>query len=319
MRIIIPGGTGLIGSALAANLASDGHEVIILSRDPARHAEKFPAQIQLVPWDAHSAAGWGHLADGAAAIVNLAGENLAGSGLLPSRWTPERKRRIRESRLNAGKAVVEAVEAAQYKPSVVLQASAVGYYGPHGDETIDESYPPADDFLAQVCQDWEASTAAVEAMGVRHVIIRTAGIVLSPTQGALPRLMLPYRFFVGGPLGSGKQWYTWIHPADEVAAIRFLIEQEDASGAYNLTSPEPLTNAEFGRLLGRVMKRPSLIPVPGFVLQWMFGEVASVVLTGQRVVPRRLQEAGFQFRFGNLEHALRDLLPQPQRVSQPQP
>ena len=308
MRVIITGGTGLIGSALAANLAKDGHETIVLSRNPARHAGKFPQGVQILPWDARSASGWGHLADGADAIVNLAGENLAGTGFFPSRWTAERKRRIRDSRLNAGKAVVEAVEAASLKPRVVIQASAVGYYGPLGDEIVDESHPPANDFLGQLCQAWEASTRAVETMGVRQAAIRTAGIVLSPTSGALPLLMLPYRLFVGGPLGDGKQWYAWIHPADEVAAIRFLIEMEDASGPYNLASPEPLTNAQFGQTLGRVLGRPSWFPVPGFALRLLFGEVASVVLTGQRVIPKRLQEAGFTFQFGNLESALRDLL-----------
>jgi hypothetical protein len=306
MRVLITGGTGLIGRALAANLVADGHEVIVLSRNPQR-ATGLPAGVRAEGWDARTAEGWGSLADGADAIVNLAGENLAGAGFFPARWTAERKRLIRESRLNAGQAVVQAVEAATQKPHVVIQASAVGYYGPRGDEVITEESPPGDDFLARLCVDWEASTAAVEEMGVRRAVIRT-GIVLSREGGTLPRLLLPYRLFVGGPFGSGRQYYSWIHIADEVAAIRFLMENEAASGPFNLTAPNPLPNAEFGKVLGRVLRRPSAVPVPGFAMRLLLGEVATVVLDGQRVLPRRLQELGFTFRFPELEAALRDLL-----------
>lgn len=301
MRVIITGGTGLIGRALAADLAQEGHEVIVLSRNPER-APHMPAGVQAQRWDGRTGEGWAHLADGADVIVNLAGENLAAG-----RWTAERKQRIRESRLNAGRAVVEAVRAAAQKPRVLIQASAVGYYGPRGDEEIPEDSTPGSDFLAETSVAWEASTAAVEQWGVRRPVIRT-GVVLSTHGGALPRMLPPFRLGVGGPLGSGKQWFPWIHIADEVGAIRFLIETEEATGPYNLTAPGPVTNAGFARALGRVLRRPAFMPVPAFVLRLLFGEMATVLLDGQRAVPRRLLEAGYRFRFTDIEDALRDLL-----------
>lgn len=309
MRVIIMGGTGMIGRALAAELAGVGYEVIALSRNPAR-ATGGQAGVRAERWDGRTATGWGTLADGALAIVNLAGENLAGRGFLPARWTAERKRLIRESRLLAGQAVVEAVTAAQTKPRVVIQASGIGHYGSRGDEILTEEAAAGTDFLAELTVAWEASTAPVTALGVRHVIIRS-GVVLSPTEGALARLLLPYRFFVGGPFGNGRQWFSWIHPADEVAAIRFLIEHPTAHGPFNLCAPEPLTNAEFGRTLGRVLRRPSWLPVPAFALRLALGEVAGTVLDSQRGVPRKLLDLGFRFRFGDAESALRDLLARP--------
>ncbi len=302
MRVIITGGTGLIGRALAASLAGDGHEVIVLSRAPERYVGRMPAGVRLKAWDAHSAKGWGTLADGADAIVNLAGENIAAG-----RWTAERKRRIRESRLNAGRAVVEAVAQARAKPRAVIQASAVGYYGPSGDEEIAEDHPPGHDFLAEVCVAWEASTAPVEEEGVRRAILRT-GIVLSARGGALPRMLLPFKLGLGGALGHGRQWFPWIHIRDHVRAIRFLIEHEQAHGPYNLSAPKPVRNAEFTRALGRALGRPAVMRVPATALKLVFGEMATVLLDGQRAVPRRLLEAGFTFEFTEVEAALRDLL-----------
>ena len=307
MRVVITGGTGLIGRALSANLASDGHEVIVLSRSPER-AALLPDGVRAERWDARTAEGWSHLADGADAIVNLAGANLAGERFFPSRWTGERKRLIRESRVNAGRAVVQAVAQVDRKPGVVVQASGVGYYGPGGDELITEDAPAGHDFPAQVAaEDWEPSTAAVEEMGVRRVVARSAA-VLQPNEGALWRLLLPFRLFVGGPMGSGKQWFPWIHVQDEARAIRFLIENGQASGPFNLAAPESLTNAQFARELGRAMGRPSWIPVPGFALMLALGEVTGVLLEGQRVVPRRLLDLGFEFRFRSVKGALKDLL-----------
>jgi uncharacterized protein (TIGR01777 family) len=300
MRVIITGGTGLIGRALTADLTKDGHETIVLSRRPER-ATGLPAGAWVERWDAQTAQGWGALADDADALVNLAGESIAG------RWTASRKRRIRESRLNAGRAVVQAVELAGVKPRVVIQASGVGYYGPRGDEEIVEEEPPGDDFLGQLAIEWEASTAPVERMGVRRAVIRS-GAVLSTEGGAFPPMLLQSRLFLGGPLGSGRQWLPWIHMADEVRAIRFLIENERAQGPFNLAAPNPLTSAEFNRVLGRVMKRPAFLPVPAFFLRLIAGEMSAVLLDGQRAVPRRLLDLGFAFRFLNVEEALRDLL-----------
>jgi hypothetical protein len=307
MRVVITGGTGLIGTALAKSLLADGHEVIALSRNPDTR-NGLPPEVRVAGWDARTAKGWGELADGAGAIVNLAGANLAGEGFLPTRWTEERKRIIRDSRVNAGHAVVEAVEQAGTKPGVLIQASGIGYYGHRGDQVVTEDLGPGDDFLARVsAEEWEPSTEAVEAMGVRRAIIRS-GAVFSAKEGALPRMVLPFRLFVGGRLGSGDQWHSWLHLEDEVRAIRFLIDRGDASGPFNLSSPNPLPNAEFAKVLGRVLNRPAWIPVPGFAMRLAFGEVADVLLTGQRGIPQRLLDMGFEFRFADPEAALRDLL-----------
>ncbi|WP_322798575.1 TIGR01777 family oxidoreductase [Thermoflexus sp.] len=299
MRVLIPGGTGFLGRALAGRLQEAGYEVIVLSRQPER--ARLPPGVQAVRWDGRTAAGWASLADGAFAIINLAGESIG------QRWTEAVKRRIRESRLQASQAVVEAIAAASTKPQVLLQSSAVGYYGPRGDEQLTEEDPPGTDFLARLAVEWEASTQPVEAMGVRRVILRT-GVVLERDGGALAQMLLPFRLFLGGPLGDGRQGFSWIHRADWVEAVKFLMEHPEARGPYNLTAPQPVRNAEFARTLGRVLGRPSWLPVPAFALRLAFGEGADFLLTGQFVRPRRLLEAGFRFRYPDLESALRAIL-----------
>ncbi|MCB8984735.1 MAG: TIGR01777 family protein [Ardenticatenaceae bacterium] len=309
MRVIITGGTGLIGSALAEDLAKDGHEVIVLSRSPGSH--DLPPGVRAEKWDGKTAVSWGHLADGADAIINLAGENLAGKGLFPTRWTDKRKERIVRSRLDAGQAVVEAVEAASQKPRVVIQSSGTDHYKDVGDEFITEaSAPGRHSFLANLTIDWEASTEPVIAAGVRQIVIRS-GAVFSPKSGAFRTLVFPFKFFVGGPLGNGRQWLSWIHLEDEVRAIRFLLAHETAVGAFNLCAPQPITNGALAKLIGKVMGRPSFIPVPAFALRLAFGEVADVVLDSRRVLPQRLQELGFSFRYPDPETAVRDLLDKP--------
>jgi hypothetical protein len=303
---MITGGTGLIGRALSANLAADGHEVIVLTRS-VQQASPLTEGVRAEKWDARTAEGWGQLADGADAIVNLAGASLAGEGFFPTRWTEERQRVISDSRLHAGRAVVEAITQAKQKPRVVIQSSAVGYYG-FRDKVLTEEAEAGDDwgacFTAEV---WEPATAPIEEMGVRRVVVRS-GVVFSTTGGALQRLLLPFRLYAGGPMGSGNQWYSWIHVKDEARALRFLIENEEASGAFNLTAPNSITNGELARLIGRLMGRPAFVPVPGFAMRLAFGEVADVVLKGQRAVPKRLLDLGFDFRFPNAEAALEDLL-----------
>lgn len=307
MKVVIAGGTGLIGRALSANLAPEGHEVFVLSRSPDR-ASGLPPGVRVERWDARTAGDWAPLAEGADAIVNLAGANLAGEGFLPERWTPERKRLIRDSRLHAGRAIVAAIESAREKPKVVIQASGVGYYGFRSNERVGEDGAPGGDFLARLAsEDWEPSTKEVEEMGVRRAIIRS-GAVLCSDGGALHRLLLPFRLFVGGRMGSGRQWLSWIHLEDQARAIRFLIEHEEARGPFNLAAPNPVTNADFAKALGRTMGRPSIIPLPAFAMKLVFGEVAGVLLEGQRALPQRLQELGFTFHFPDIESALRDLL-----------
>ncbi len=300
MRVVITGGTGLIGQALSASLLAEHHDVAVLSRNPDA-APPVPPGVDVVQWDARTSDGWGALANGANAIVNLAGASLN------HRWTPRYKNRIRESRVNAGRAVVQAVHEANQRPHVVLQASGAGYYGPRRNEIIGEGAPPGDGFLGQTAIAWEESTAAVEALGVRRVIIRS-GVVLSATGGAFPLMTLPFRFFLGGQLGSGRQWLPWIHIADEVGAIRFLIARQSAAGPFNLTAPHPVTNAEFTRRLGQAMARPAFLRAPAWALRLAMGEMSTVVLEGQRAVPRKLLDKGFTFRFPTLQPALHELL-----------
>lgn len=305
MRIIVTGGSGLIGTALAGSLAEDGHEVVILSRSPER-LTNLPPGARAERWDGKSADGWGALADGADAIVNLAGENIGGTSLLEilfARWTPERKRRILSSRIDAGRAVVQAVRQASRKPKVVVQPSGVGYYGLGRDAAQREEASPGDDFLARVCVGWESSTAEVESLGVRRVVFRT-GVVLTPRGGILPLLLLPFRLFAGGRLGSGRQWFPWVHLDDQVAAIRFAIENDRARGTYNLSAPQPLRNREAAAIVARVLRRPAWLPVPAFALRLLLGEKHILVLDGQNAPPDRLQAAGFTFRRPQLEGAL---------------
>lgn len=300
MRVVITGGSGLIGRALTRSLAGDGHEVVVLSRRPEAVTD-LPPGARAEGWDGESAAGWGALVEGAAVV------HLAGEGIATGRWTAAKKRRIRDSRIKSSRAVAQAIEEAGEKPRVLLQGSAVGCYGPRGNQEVTEDQPPGEGFLAEVCAEWEAATAGVEALGVRRPILRT-GVVLSTEGGALPKMLLPFRLFVGGPVGSGEQYFPWIHMDDEVGAIRFLMDEDGASGPYNLTAPNPLTNRAFSRVLGRVLHRPSALPAPAFVLRLALGEMADMLLTGQRAVPQRLQLAGYSFRYRQAEEALRSLL-----------
>jgi hypothetical protein len=301
MRVIITGGSGFLGRALGASLAADGHEVIALSRRPKR-VTGLPTGMRVVGWDARSSAGWADLAEGAQVIVNLAGESLSHWP-----WTAARKQRFLTSRINVGNAVAEAVRKVRSRPRVVIQSSGVGYYGPRGTEEIPEETAPGQDLLARVAVQWEASTAEIEALGVRRVIIRT-GLPFSLHGGIFSLMRLPFLFMMGGPLGSGRQGVPWIHLDDHIRAIRFLIDRPDARGPFNLAAPQPCTYRQFARTLGKVMRRPSIVRVPGFALRLVLGEMAGLILTGQRAIPARLAEMGFAFKFAELEDALRDVL-----------
>ena len=301
MRVLIAGGTGLIGHTLASRLLASGDTVMVLSRNPAT-TRPMPAGTELHPWDARSSRGWAPLVEESDAVINLAGENLS-SG----RWTSARKRRILESRRLGGVALTEGIRGARRKPRVLVQASAVGYYGTERNDLLQEASLPGKDFLAQVCTAWEASTVEVEAMGVRRIVTRMA-VVLSRDGGAFVPLYYQARLFAAGRLGSGRQPFPWIHMADAVEAIRFLLIEERAHGVYNLVAPEIPTNAEFVHSLARRLRRPAILWVPAPVLRLVLGELAGTLLEGQRPSCQRLTELGFGFRFPGVKEALRDLL-----------
>jgi len=302
-RILVAGASGFIGSALARELSAGGYEVVGLTRRATADRDGGSGPVTWAEWDGRTAAGWGHLVEGARAVVNLAGDNLA-----EGRWTRAKRERILRSRTDAGGAIVAAVRAARTKPRLLVQASAIGIYGAAGDEELDEGSPLGAGFLADVARAWEDSTRPVESLGVRRTVIRS-GIVLGRAGGAWPRLVLPFRFFVGGPLGSGRQGFSWISLEDEVRAIRHLVEREDLAGVYNLTAPRPLRQREFCRGVGRALGRPCWLPVPAVVLRILFGEKArETLISGQLVFPRRLAASGFEFLHPDAATAVAALL-----------
>jgi len=298
---LISGGSGLIGTALARSLLVRGHRVVILTRN----STKQPAYGESVVWDGIHPGPWMDWIGKADWVVNLAGENI-GAKL----WTERRWQEIRESRVFPGELLTEAVIRSPVRPSTFLQMSAIGYYGiqsPSDKSSWDETTPPGNDRLANLCKEWESSSAKLESHNVRRLIIRT-GLVLSHRGGVLPRLVLPYRFFIGGSLGGGRQIYSWIHLDDLVQGMLFLLENPEARGLYNLTSPQPVTQHEFGCMIGRVLRRPHWISVPAIIIKLILGEMSTLVLDGQRVLPARLlRETTFQFAFPSIESALANI------------
>ena len=298
MRVVIAGATGFIGRALCRELHGD-YEVVALSRDAHKASRGVGSYARVVEWDARTAGRWAREVSGAYAVVNLAGENIA-SG----RWSQSRKAGILQSRSHGIAAILDAIEAAKSKPTLFVQASAIGYYGSRAAETLDEDSSAGTGFLAEVCRRVEIAAGRIERFGVRGVVVRS-GMVLGAGGGALPKLIRPFRFFVGGHVGSGKQWLSWISLSDEVRAIRFLIENAQSQGVFNLTAPQPVTMKAFCRTLGQVLRRPAWTVVPGFVLRLALGQMAEeVLLGGQKVVPQRLVEAGFQFEHPVVTDAL---------------
>lgn len=301
MRVIITGGTGLIGRSLVEALACQGSEVIVLSRDPARAARVFErldrARVHAAGWDGRTAEGWGHLLSVDTAIVNLAGASPA-----HWRWTPAYRTRILQSRLQAARAVMQAMR--RYSPpAVLIQASASGYYGNRGQETLTEASPPGQGFRAEVCQAWEACAAGAPT---RCCLLRT-GMVLDMRAGAFPPL-LRFAQLLGSALGSGQQWVPWIHHVDVTAAICFLLESGGLAGLFNLCAPDVVTHKEFQQAVRRVLRRPGVVTIPAGALRAALGELSSVVLDSQRMTPQRLLEAGFRFEYPRLDGALHDLL-----------
>ncbi|ABD03386.1 NAD-dependent epimerase/dehydratase family protein [Synechococcus sp. JA-2-3B'a(2-13)] len=303
MRIVITGGSGFIGRRLVARLLEQGDQVLVLTRrlEQARRILGESPNLKLLPYDPYQPQAWAAALEGYEGIVNLAGEPLASS-----RWTETKKKEIRRSRVETTQALVQALASLNQKPQVMISSSAVGYYGSHpAGEPLTETDPPAQDFLAEVCQAWEAAARPVEELGIRLAILRT-GIVLGPDGGALGQMLAPFQFFIGGTIGSGKQWLSWIHREDWVSLVCFLLEQ--GSGVFNATAPNPVQMEEFCRTLGQVLGRPSWLPVPELALELLLGEAAQVVLTGQKVIPQAALQMGFTFQYPQLKEALRQIL-----------
>lgn len=299
MHVVVAGGTGFIGRAFVRSLLDDGRQVTVLSRSKAGVALPGAATCRWLGADS----GWEDVVGGADAIVHLAGASVA-SG----RWTARRKAEIRASRIDSARHLVTAIGRSKHRPAVWVGASAVGYYGPCADELVTEEHPAGSDFLADVCKEWEAAAQSAEGFGVRVVRVRF-GLVLGADGGALPRLVLPFRFFAGGPLGDGRAWVPWIHRDDVVGILRLALTCPDASGPINAAAPSPCRQAEFARTIGLALRRPSWLPVPATLLRLALGEVAdSVMLSGQRVMPQRALALGYQFRYADLRTALGSLL-----------
>jgi uncharacterized protein len=295
MRVAITGGTGLIGSALRASLLATGHAVQVVTRSPRSASD--------IAWDPGAGKLDPRSLAGVDAVVNLAGAPIA------VRWTSAAKRGIRESRVQGTGLLARTIAGMDDGPRVLVSGSAIGIYGNRGDETLDESSPTGTDFLAEIGREWEAATAAASGAGVRVAILRM-GIVLSRHGGMLGKLLLPFRAGVGGPVGSGRQWLSWIAMTDAVRAIEFLLANEGASGPFDITAPEPVRSSEFARALGSALRRPAIIPAPAFALKAMFGGemVDATLLGGQRVLPARLLDAGFTFSYPEIRGALRAAL-----------
>jgi uncharacterized protein len=302
MRVLITGASGSIGGAVSDALLARGDEVVGLSRNPDKARATNPT-VTWHPWQAAAERPPAAAFEGVDAVVNLVGEEIN------QRWNEEVKRRLRDSRERATKNLVDGLAAANPRPRVMVSQAAVGYYGiDNGDAILDEDRPPADDFLAQLVVDWEAAAREAESGGIRVVRVRT-GLVLDPESGLLDQLLLPFKLGVGGPLGSGAQYMPWIHRDDELAIFLWALDTDRANGVYNGAAPNPVTNREFSKALGRVLSRPAVIPAPKLAVRALRGpEVAEFAMGSLRVMPRRLLDAGFTFRFPEVEPALRDLL-----------
>ena len=296
MRVAITGSSGLIGSALVPSLAGGGRQVFRLVRGVVPGAN-------CIRWDPSTGVRDGALLEGLDAVVHLAGENIAGG-----RWTARRKAEIRRSRVGGTARLAEALARLARRPKVLAVASAIGFYGDRGAETLTEESPGGNDFLAQVCREWEAAAGPAAQAEIRVVNLRF-GIVLSPAGGALQKMLLPFKFGAGGRVGSGRQYWSWIALDDVVGAIQHALATEALAGPVNVVAPAAVSNAEFTRVLGRVLRRPAIAPLPAFAARLAFGEMAdALLLASARVVPRRLQETGYSFRYPELEGALRHLL-----------
>lgn len=301
--VVIAGASGVLGRPLVERLSTAGYAVVVLSRSAgAQERATTRNGVKTMAWTPDGTAGpWAGVVDGAAAVINLAGASIAGE-----RWNEARKQQILESRIASTRSLVTAIQAARQPPGVFISASGVGYYGACGDEPVTELTGPGKDFLANVCVQWEGEAMRAESDVTRVVTLRT-GLVLARDGGALKEMLPPFWFGVGGPIGSGRQYWPWIHRRDWLALTQFALEQSGVSGAVNVTAPTPLPNREFAKALGRAVHRPALFPLPGFALRIIVGELADGLLTGQRALPAKATRAGFTFEFETLDEAFADL------------
>ena len=301
MRVTVTGATGLIGSRLVAALARRGDEVTVLSRDPARARERLGSGIEAVAWDPLGEPAPADALAGRDGVIHLAGEPVA------QRWSTAAKERIRTSREVGTANLVAGLRSADPRPRALVSASAVGYYGAHGDEEVPESTPPGEDFLAEVCVAWERAAEAARELGMRVALVRT-GIVLDRDGGALAKMLPPFKAGVGGPVAGGTQWMPWIHVDDLVALYLAALDRDDWSGPLNGSAPQPVTNKDFSKALGRALRRPALAPVPRLALRALYGEMEQIVTTGQRAVPQRALALGHAYAHPDLDEALRSAL-----------
>ncbi|MGK7933280.1 MAG: TIGR01777 family oxidoreductase [Microcystaceae cyanobacterium] len=305
MKIAITGATGFIGTQLVKKLHQSGDSLVILTRNPYKAQRIFPKEqypnLETVTYDALSNnLEWQSALSNCEAVVNLAGEPIA------ERWTSEHKKAILNTRQQGTKKIVKAIKQANPKPSVLINASAIGYYGTSETKTFDESSPVGTDFLAKVCQSWEEEAQKVTEAGVRLVILRL-GIVLGDG-GALAKMLPPFKLFAGGPIGDGRQWFSWIHQADVVNLIIEALKRPEMQGVFNATAPNPVRMNQFCSVLGDILNRPSWLPVPSMALEFLLGEGSKVVLEGQEVLPKATQSAGFNYQFSTLKSALKDIV-----------
>ena len=298
MRAVITGATGFIGKRLAEFI----DQPVVLSRSAAGARDKLGSRVEAHAWDLMSQPAPTAALEGADVVFHLAGDPIA-----EGRWTAAKKQRIRESRSVGTANLVKGLEACSRRPPVLISMSAIGYYGDRGDEVLDEDKGPGNDFLADVCATWEREASAAERLGVRWASPRT-GIVLGPDGGALKKMLLPFKLGAGGRLGDGKQWMSWVHLDDVVGMMLHAATHDGVRGAFNAVGPQPVTNAEFTRTLGRVLRRPTIFPVPAFALKVIFGELSAALLGSQRCVPKKIQGAGYEHLYATLEAALRAVI-----------
>jgi uncharacterized protein (TIGR01777 family) len=299
MKVVVTGATGTIGRALVAALRQRGDDIAVISRNPARTSQRLGGDVDAYTWsDPEREPAPAEAFADAEAVIHLAGEPV------DQRWTDDAKRRIRDSRELGTRNLVAGMRDAGTRLQTLVSASASGYYGPRGDEPVDEQTPPGDDFLADVVVRWEREARAAEELGLRVATMRT-GIVLSPDGGALGRMLTPFKLGGGGPIAGGRQYMPWIHVDDVVGGYLFALDNEAASGPINLSAPEPVTNKQFSKALGRALHRPAFTPVPALAIKLLYGEMAIIVLTGVRMIPSRLEELGYEFRQPDLQAALK--------------